>query len=184
MRVTLVPHRLDFAARIFDLISDPPVKEALGLRDESVEDTKTFIRAVVEEERTGDSLSRVILNEAGEVIGVTTLMYFNPERNRCHLGTWIGHEYWGLGYNQESKKAILSLAFRELHLEWVFLGARQTNLRSQKAQAKLPYLTLHVHGQFPEDLEALERREKQRCVLHAVFRDDFLRYIDGTHEGR
>lgn len=184
MGVTLVPHRLEYAARMFELASAPPVKDALGLRDQSVEDTKAFIRAVIGEERRGESLSRVILDEAGEVVGVTTLMHFSGERNRCHLGTWIGHEYWGLGYNSESKQAILSIAFNDLHVEWVFLGARQTNVRSQRAQANLPYITLHVHGQFPEELEALERREKTACVLHAVRRDDFVRYMEEPRERR
>lgn len=175
MSVRLVPHRLEFADRIYDLASQPPVKDALGLRDESVEDTKMFIRTVIDEEQRQQSLSRVILDETGDVIGVTTLMHFNPEKSRCHLGTWIGHEYWGRGYNLESKQAILRIAFFDLELQWVFLGARSSNIRSQKAQFKLPYLTAHVHDRFPEELLALERRETEPCVLHAVFRDDFLR---------
>ena len=176
-RVKLVPHSLEFAQRIFELASAPPVRDTLGLPDESVDDTRNFIRSVIAEEVTGKSLSRVILNENDEVIGVTTLMYINKEKKRCHIGTWIGHEYWGQGYNQELKVAILKIAFEKLGLEYVFAGARKVNIRSQRAQEKLPFIRLHVEDQFPEELEALEKREKQPCVLHAFFKDDVLSYL-------
>lgn len=178
MSVRLVGHRLDFAPRVFALATDPPVRDALGLRDQSIEDTRTFIRAVIEEERRGESLSRVILNENDAVIGVTTLMHFNMSRTHCHLGTWIGYQYWGMGYNLESKHAILRIAFEQLHLDWVFLGARVVNTRSQRAQAKLPYISLDVGTKFVEERLALERRENQACVLNGVCRENFLAYLN------
>ena len=75
---------------MFELASAPPVKDALGLRDQSVEDTKAFIRAVIAEERRGESLSRVILDEAGEVVGVTTLMYFRVSGTAAILARGLG----------------------------------------------------------------------------------------------
>ncbi|MFC0186853.1 GNAT family N-acetyltransferase [Fictibacillus aquaticus] len=172
--ITLAKHDLKYAQRIFELASQPQVRDALGLRDTSVEDTLSFLNFIMDEEREGRVLSRVILNEDGELVGITELKKIDRELKRCHIGSWIGHEYWGMGYNQASKLAILSIAFEELGMEHVFAGARAVNLRSQKAQEKLPYFSLHVESQFPEELEWLETREKQPCVLHAVFRQDFL----------
>jgi RimJ/RimL family protein N-acetyltransferase len=165
---------------MFQLVSAPQVKDVLGIRDESVEDTQKFINWIIEEEKNGKQLSRVILNENDELIGVTTLMHINHEKKRCHIGTWLGHDYWGMGYNQESKIAILRIAFEDLGMEHVFAGARKVNIRSQKAQEKLPFIRLNVESLFPDEHEFLEKKEKQPCVLHAFFREDFEKYISSV----
>jgi RimJ/RimL family protein N-acetyltransferase len=180
--VTLRPHDFAYAERIFTLVTDPAVNEQLGLRDQSVEDTKSFIQHITQEEQAGKSVSRVIFNENDELIGVTTLMFINRELRRCHIGSWLGKEYWGKGYNQLAKEAILRIAFLELELDVVFAGAKQSNIRSQKAQEKLPYVSLHVEGEFPEEHEHLENRVKHPCVLHAFKRGDFLRYLASKGE--
>jgi RimJ/RimL family protein N-acetyltransferase len=177
--VTLVKHDLNFAEQIFELSSAAPVKDALGLNVEKIEDTIDFLHYIIEAEEEGREVSRVILNEQDQVIGVTSLMKIDPEKRRCHIGSWLGHEYWGKGYNDASKRAILDIAFNELNMEHVFAGARKVNIRSQKAQEKLPYIKLHVEEDFPEEHEWLEKKEKQECVLHAFYREDFLNYIYG-----
>lgn len=176
--VQLVKHKMEYCDSIFRLASAPPVKDALGLRENSVEDTKLFIQHILDEERLGKSVSRVILYESGDVIGVTTLMFIDYQKKACHIGTWIGHEYWGQGYNDASKIAILHIAFEELDLLHVFAGARKVNIRSQKAQEKLPFIRLHVEAEFPEEHAALERKEKQPCILHAFYREDFINYLN------
>ncbi|GMA62955.1 GNAT family N-acetyltransferase [Alicyclobacillus fastidiosus] len=176
-RVQLVSHDLSFAERMWELVSNPKIKDVLGIPDESVKDTRNFIQWITQEEQNGNQLSRVILNENGEFIGVTTLMSINRERKRCHVGTWIGQEYWGMGYNHASKIEILKIAFQELGLVHVLAGARKTNIRSQKAQEKLPYIRLNVEDQFPDEHEFLENKEQQPCVLHAFFKNDFEKYV-------
>ncbi len=175
--VALRPHDLRYAERIFTLVTDPAVKEQLSLRDQSVEDTKEFLRHITAEEQAGKAVSRAIFNEIDELIGITTLMFIDREKRRCHIGSWLGKDYWGKGYNQLAKEAILCIAFLELELDIVFAGARSTNIRSQQAQAKLPYVSLNVEDEFPEEHAALEERQKQPCVLNAFKRDDFLRYL-------
>lgn len=175
--VTLVKHSKDYAQRIFELSSASPVKDALGLNVNGIEDTLNFIDYIIEADRTGREVSRVILNENNEVIGVTSLMKLNQENKSCHIGSWIGHEYWGKGYNQASKLEILRVAFEELGMEVVFAGARKVNIRSQKAQEKLPYIRLNVEEQFPEEHAWLENKEKQSCVLHAFLKEDYLNYV-------
>jgi RimJ/RimL family protein N-acetyltransferase len=179
-RVQLVSHDLSFAERMWELVSNPEIKDVLGIPDESVEDTRNFIRWITEEEQKGIQLSRIILNESGEFIGVTTLMFINREKKRCHVGTWIGQEYWGMGYNYASKLEILRIAFEELGLVHVLAGARKTNIRSQKAQEKLSFIRLYVENQFPDEYEFLENKEQQPCVLHAFFKEDFERYVNSS----
>jgi RimJ/RimL family protein N-acetyltransferase len=175
--VSLRPHSLDYAERIFTLVTDPAVSTPLGLNDQSVEDTKAFIRHITAEEQAGSAVSRVIFNEKDELIGITTLMFIDRQKRRCHIGSWLGKDYWGKGYNQLAKEAILSIAFLELELDVVFAGARTANIRSQKAQEKLPYVSLHVEREYPEEHAALEARQKVPCVLHEFKREDFLRYL-------
>lgn len=182
-RVRLVPHDLAYAGRIFKLTSAPQVRDALGLRDEKVEDTENYIRFIIKEEADGRALSRVVLNEYNEVIGITTLMSINRGKRRCHIGSWLGHNFWGQGYNQEAKMLILKEAFLEMGMEHVFAGARKVNIRSQKAQEKLPYMRLNVEQEFPEEHVALETKEKQPCVLNAVYRQDFLEYLREYERG-
>jgi len=180
MNIQLVKHHLDYCQRIFELSSVPQIKDALGLPGETVEDTKQFVKGVIKEESQGKRIPRVILDDHGNVIGLTDLMFINHDKKSCHIGTWIGHEYWGKGYNEASKIAILQLAFEELGLHYVFAGARKVNIRSQKAQEKLPFIRLHVESEFPEEHRALEKREKQPCILNVFCKEDFINYTTSS----
>lgn len=176
--IKLVKHQAEYSKEIFRLSSAPPVKEALGLPEGKIEDTQHFIQRVIKEEQAGKTVPRVILSEENKLIGLTDLMSIDYEKKSCHIGTWIGHEYWGQGYNEASKIAILKIAFEELELDYVFAGARAVNIRSQKAQEKLQFIHLHVASKFPAELEALEKKEKQPCILHAFCKKDFVDYLN------
>ncbi|WP_442593767.1 GNAT family N-acetyltransferase [Neobacillus sp. D3-1R] len=175
--IKLVPHHEQYAERLFELSSDPQVNEHLSFKDDSVEDTKWFIIHIINEEKEGKSISRVILNQDNEVIGVTTLMNINQEKRQCHIGSWIGKEYWGKGYNQKAKEEILKVAFKQLDLDVVLAGARKVNIRSQKAQEKLPYISLNVEKHYPEEHKQLEEKEKVPCVLNCVTKENFLKHF-------
>jgi [ribosomal protein S5]-alanine N-acetyltransferase len=83
----------------------------------------------------------VILTEEHVPIGVITLMDINHQEKTASLGSWLGVDYWGKGYNEAAKREIFRIAFLELGLEKVFVGTRKENIRSQKTQEKLPYMT-------------------------------------------
>ncbi|MEG0385922.1 MAG: GNAT family N-acetyltransferase [Solibacillus sp.] len=175
--INLIKHNHQFANEINRLSQAPEVKSALGLPTQTIEDTKRFNEQVLEDEKDGKTVSRLILNEEGKLIGITTLMFIDRAKKSCHIGSWIGYEYWGQGYNLLSKIAILKIAFEELQLDVVFAGARNVNIRSQKAQQKLPFIRLNVENDFPQEHEFLEKKEKQRCVLHAFYKNDFLQFL-------
>jgi len=176
-QVTLVPHQVEYAQRIWELVMNPHVRGALGLPEQTPEDTRSFIQSIIRDEEAGKQVSRVVLDERGELIGITTLMAIDHDKKECHIGSWLGYDYWGQGYNQSAKIAILRLAFEDLGLERVFAGARLVNERSQQAQAKLPYMTIGVNAEFPEVHAWLEAKEKQPCTLNVVYRADFLTYM-------
>lgn len=158
------------------LSSAPQVKNSLGLKEEhtSLEGTLGFIEFILEQEKLGKQYSRCILNENEQLIGVITLKDIDKENRTCHIGTWIGHPYWGKGYNQLAKAEILYIAFNELRLDYVFAGAKVDNIRSQKAQEKLPYITLGVEKDFPEEHKQLESQVNSTCFLNVVEKEKFL----------
>jgi RimJ/RimL family protein N-acetyltransferase len=177
-RTRLVPHQREFAEAMSALSSAPQVKDALGLTDSqtSVEGTIGFIEFILEQEKQGLQYSRVILNEKDEVIGVITLKDIDKTNKMSHIGTWIGHPYWGKGYNAAAKAEILHTGFTALDLEYVFAGAKLSNIRSQKAQEKLPYMRLDVQAEFPEEHAKLEAQVKAPCILNVIEKDAFLKW--------
>lgn len=181
--VTLLPLDLRYANVIFELSSNPHMKNALGIKVDSVEDTKAFILFAIGEERKKHSLSRVIVSEENEVIGLTTLKHINYEQKHSHIGSWLGYQYWGRGYNEAAKKEIFKIAFLDLQLTYVFAGAKTTNIRSLKAQEKLPYISLHAEKQFPDVHAALEKEVKSPCVLHVVSCEKFSNWLEVQNEG-
>lgn len=188
MTVTLVRHDIKYAEAMHALSSMPQVRDALGLPAGKVEDTIHFIKRERIDEEEGKTVPRVILDEEGQVIGVTSLMFIDSHKKSCHIGSWLGYQFWGKGYNLEAKKAILDIAFFELGLLRVFAGARKVNIRSQKAQEKLPFVRLGVEKDYPEEHSWLEVKEKQPCVLNVFEREDYVRYrtslekVEGNRE--
>ncbi|MDA1648207.1 GNAT family N-acetyltransferase [Bacillus cereus group sp. TH160LC] len=181
-RVTLLPLDFRYANAIFKLSSDPHVKNALGIKVETIEDTKAFLLFAIEEERQKKSLSRVIVNAENEIIGLTTLKHINYEKKQSHIGSWLGYPYWGKGYNEAAKKEIFKIAFLDLQLSYVFAGAKTNNIRSLKAQEKLPYISLHVENKFPDEHAALEKEVRSPCSLHVVSHEKFLNWLELQNE--
>ncbi|HFK1740794.1 TPA: GNAT family N-acetyltransferase [Bacillus cereus] len=181
--VTLLPLDLRYTNVIFELSSDPHIKNALGITVENIEDTKAFLLFAIEEEHQKKSLSRMIVNEENEIIGLTTLKHINDEKKQSHIGSWLGYPYWGKGYNEAAKKEIFKIAFLDLQLSYVFAGAKTNNTRSLKAQEKLPYISLHVENKFPDEHTALEKEVKSTCSLHVVSRENFLNWLRLQNEG-
>lgn len=188
MTVTLVRHDIKYAEAMHALSSMPQVRDALGLPAGKVEDTIHFIKRERIDEDEGKTVPRVVLNEEGQVIGVTSLMFIDHHKKSCHIGSWLGYQFWGKGYNLEAKRAILDIAFFELGLSRVFAGARKVNIRSQKAQEKLPFVRVGVEKDYPEEHSWLEVKEKQPCVLNVFEREDYVRYrtslekVEGNRE--
>ncbi|MCF3943678.1 GNAT family N-acetyltransferase [Oceanobacillus alkalisoli] len=175
-KIVLAPHDKKYAKTISSLSQAPQVRESLGLNNDqtSIDGTIQFIEFVQENERLGKQYSRVILNENDELIGVITLKEIDNVKKTCHIGTWIGHPYWGKGYNELAKEAILYTAFTELNMEYVFAGAKLTNIRSQKAQEKLPYVKIDVRSEFPDEYKKLEKQVDDLCLLNVIEKATFL----------
>lgn len=184
--VFLVPHDKNYAKSMSSLSSEPQVKDALGLTDDqtTLEGTIHFIDFILEQETAGNHYSRVILNENKDLIGVISLKDINKINKSCHIGTWIGHRYWGQGYNESAKSQILYTAFTELQLEYVFAGAKLSNVRSRKAQEKLPYIRVGVQTEYPAELNKLEKQVNAPCILNVIEKQMFLNWYSDHTEAK
>lgn len=177
MRVKLVKNDLKYAEQVFKLSSNPGVKDVLGIKVDNIEDTIGFINYIVQQELEGKVINRIILNEQDEVVGITSLKHIDRRDGICHIGTWIGVPFWGQGYNEASKIEILKIAFNELKMDYVFAGAKESNIRSRCAQEKLAYMTIGVEMEFPKELTIIEKEAKTKCVLNVVKREEFLKFL-------
>ncbi|WP_010300918.1 GNAT family N-acetyltransferase [Kurthia senegalensis] len=157
-------------------ISVPAIRNALALSEEqcSVKAMIQFIRVMTIEEMEDRFYSRLILNEKDEFIGVISLKNINEVTKSCHISTWIAEEHWGKGYNQLAKIAMLEFAFHTLQLTNVFAGARIENIRSRQSQRHLPYMSLRVEKEFPNELRQLELLEQSACILNVVRKENFM----------
>ncbi|QTD39728.1 GNAT family N-acetyltransferase [Sporosarcina sp. Te-1] len=178
VNIVLAPHHVKYAEAISTLSSAPQIRDALGLSAEqtSREGTEGFIEFISQQEIEGKQYSRVILDEQENVVGVITLKELDPVNKTSHIGTWIGYPYWGKGFNEAAKRKILYTAFTELELDVVFAGAKKKNVRSQRAQEKLPYIKCHVEKEYPEEHKNLEMQVREACILNIIEKEAFLRW--------
>ncbi|GAK11938.1 GNAT family N-acetyltransferase [Geomicrobium sp. JCM 19039] len=177
--ITLRPHQLEDAEHVSALSSHEKISGALGLSkaQTSVEGTRAFISFVNAEEAKGNMYSRAIVFE-NKIVGVITLKQVDLSKRSCHIGTWIGYPYWGQGINAAAKKQILQFAFDELNLQRVFAGAKAENVRSIKAQEKLPYIRTNVEHLFPEKVESMVNEYGTDCILNVIEERSFYQWLN------
>ena len=105
---------------------------------ESEEEPRRWIGEAARRRNAGEQLELVV-DRAGEVLGVTGLTEFSRRDRRAMVGTWLGREHWGTGVNAESKALILHLAFETLGLKRVGAYANVDHGRSQRALERLGF---------------------------------------------
>lgn len=72
------------------------------------------------------------------LLGCSSFENVSSEHKRLEIGwTWLGLEFQGKGYNPIAKYLMLQYAFDVLQFDRVEFRARETNIQSQKALAKI-----------------------------------------------
>jgi RimJ/RimL family protein N-acetyltransferase len=99
----------------------------------------TELRTALLKRVSGEQYSFVIIDRKwNSVIGGTRLFNIYPEHRKLEIGwTWLKPEYWGKGYNTESKLLLLTYCFETLKTQRVQLQTSEANLRSRAAIEKL-----------------------------------------------
>ena len=123
---------------LYELMTHPDVFPFVRQKATSYDEFLFITKQTIEAEDRGELISRTILDEWGTPIG--TINLYDIENNAGFLGTWLGKEYHGKGYNNLAKDAFFQELFFEAGIDTVFMRIRKVNVRSIKAAEKLPYV--------------------------------------------
>ncbi|MCD7036373.1 GNAT family N-acetyltransferase [Metabacillus sp. GX 13764] len=123
---------------LYELMQHPDVFPFVRHKASSIEEYLFLTKQTIEAEERGELISRTILDEWGSPIG--TISLFDIQEGAGFLGTWIGKDYHGKGYNKLAKDAFFNELFYELDVHTIFMRIRKVNIRSTKAAEKLPYV--------------------------------------------
>ena len=110
----------------------------------------------------GADLAFVIEHRLDGVVGVTSLNELSARDRRAATGTWIGHDWWGVGINRQAKHAMATLAFEVCGLRRLTAYANVQNARSAAALRSFGFAhegTLrrwHRHGDQELDVHVVE----------------------------
>lgn len=142
--------------QLFDLIRHPDVFPYVREKANTLEEYFFVLKQLIDLNETGDIISRVIQNEYGQLIG--TINLFDIHAGSGFLGTWLGKEFHGLGYNDIAKEQFFLELFEEQNIRHIFMKVRKTNVRSQKAVGKIPYI-LKSNAHFPDIYQKINAQE-------------------------
>ena len=80
----------------------------------------------------------IINSLTNKIIGTTRFWKISEANKKLEIGwTWLHPDYWGGGYNQETKYLLLDFCFEKLNTFKVGLVASEDNLRSRAAIEKI-----------------------------------------------
>jgi RimJ/RimL family protein N-acetyltransferase len=173
--VKLVPYHPDYAIEMTALLQEEEVHRFLDLPIRSMDACLSQIRQAQAMEALGFAVHRLILNEAGTLVGAISLTEIDPEEGSAFMGTWLGRSYWGQGYNQAAKQAMLQIAFEGLKLERVLFVTPRDHARSLRALGKLGYVRIDVNQDFPDLCKRIEFRLGKAVILSLVTREQWKR---------
>lgn len=123
---------------LHDYLLDPHVYPYVRFKAETLDEYLFVSKQVIEKEEQSKLIMRVILDETGKAIGQIAL--YDIEGGTGFLGTWLGTEFHGKGYNQLAKDSFLREVFYQHEIHTVYMKIRKTNEKSKRAALKLPYI--------------------------------------------
>lgn len=165
---------LQDSGHLFDLIQHPDIFPYVREKANSLEEYIFTLKHIINLEETGEVISRVILNEYGQIIG--TINLFDVSNKSGFLGTWLGKDYHGLGYNNIAKEYFFLELFEEQDIENIFMKVRKTNIRSTRAVEKIPYV-FKINTYFPEVYNQINENGEV-YDLYLVEKDLFYSYLN------
>lgn len=157
---------------LFELMQHPDVYPYVRLKASTLEQFVLLMEQIHLAEERGEVICRMIVDEWQQPIGMIHL--FDVEHHSGFLGTWIGKEAHGKGYNAKAKEVFLQELFYEREITNVFLRIRLENIRSQKAAEKLPYTIqtdvtrINQFGQRNETTDAYKIYEIPKFLFSTV----------------
>jgi ribosomal-protein-serine acetyltransferase len=106
---------------------------------QTVDATRAYIRAALEDFLRGRQVSTIIAVEDGHRFVGRCGLRINPYANSGDIGYWIDEDYEGLGVTRRAAQALVSSGFGELGLKRVELRTSVGNQRSRGLAERLGF---------------------------------------------
>ena len=146
-RLILRPWSEDDAEDLYRYARDPAVGPPAGWPPHvSVENSREIIRTVLSAPET----YAVCLKTDGKPIGCIGLHRNDlaEDDDEYELGYWIGKPFWGQGLIPEASRELLRYAFEELHMNRIWCGYYDGNVKSRRVQEKTGFCLSSHYGRL------------------------------------
>jgi len=150
--ISLKPTEVADAEPLFDLIDQnrvhlqPWMPWVDGTR--TVADERQFIESVLTKQARGEMFITTIVVD-GEVAGMIDIHNISPVNHHGEIGYWLGQAFVGHGVMTKSLERLEEIAFTELDLHKVALGADVANLASRAVAERRQY---RLDATLPENI--------------------------------
>ena len=129
----------DDAQDVFEYASDPEVpKYSTWSVHQSIEDTKEFLNAVIEEYVNHEIAPWGIVHKADKkVIGTCGFVNWILDDDRAEIGYALSRKYWGQGYMPEAVREAIDFGFRKMQLNRIEARCKVENTASARVMEKV-----------------------------------------------
>ncbi|AVK60805.1 ribosomal protein acetylating enzyme [Lactobacillus sp. CBA3605] len=150
--ISLKPTELADAEPLFDLVAAnrTHLKPWLPWVDQTktVADERQFIEAMLTKQAHGTVFITTIVVD-GEVAGMLDIHNISSVNKNGEIGYWLGQAFVGKGVMTKSVERLEELAFTELDLHKLSLGAMVANQASRQVAERRHY---HLDATLPENI--------------------------------
>ena len=128
----------------------------------TLETAETFIRLVMEWEKTGEAFHFAVSEKSkNDILGVIGVKLIDQTNKIGEIGFWLGREYWGKGVISKAIPQLISFAFNELTLNTLLAEVFESNTASMKALKKA---ALQVWGFHKEKHATVKQMNRFICL--------------------
>lgn len=165
-RLILRPWQESDAESLYQYASAPEVGPPAGWPPHtSVENSLAIIRSVLSAPQTYavvDKTTGIAVGSIGLMIGKASGIGI-PD-TEAEIGYWIGVPYWGQGLIPEAVKELIRYAFEDLHLEKLWCGYFDGNIKSKRVQEKCGFVYHTTRENVPCSMLHETRTEHITCL--------------------
>ncbi|TCS83149.1 GNAT family N-acetyltransferase [Tepidibacillus fermentans] len=172
--IELRPFEWKDAKELYEMLREQEVHQYLDMVLNTYQNYEEWLQKIEWLEILGEAYHRCVWNEEEKLIGEIYLINMDQENRRAEMGTWIGRNYWGKGYNRLIKERVLSEAFTRLYLETILLFMQKENQRSIRSLQRLPYITKPLNEQYQDLIKYKEYKLGKTIELLIVKKEDFF----------
>lgn len=154
------------AEDLYEFAKNPNIGPMAGWEPHSsIEQSRDIINKVL----LAPNTFAVCLKDDNRAIGCVTIMIGEnsniglPE-NEGEIGFWLGEPFWGRGIIPEAVKRLLKYGFNELHLQKIWCGYFEGNIKSKRVQEKCGFTYRYTKENVPCAIKGLLRTEHISCI--------------------